>query len=111
MASRLRSLKVGRLTTVLALLAAGVAYRILKRFIDVLVCRLFDLRTLNAQDEFFMYDDKDSLSNTTVVMFMDKFEYDRMQKDLMLNLGNVPAVRLTLISVLGQYYFKNLTKD
>lgn len=109
LAGKLRKLKVQRLTTVLALVAAGIVYKVLHRLYDAIVCRLFNLRTLNGQDEFFMYDDKNSLSNTSVLLLTDKFEFASMRDYLLKQVEVVPAIRRTIVSILGQFYFQQLS--
>lgn len=108
---KLKSFGVRKLTTILALVVAGISYRILHRLYDALLCRLFNLQTLNSLDGFFMHDDKDSLSNTGLLMFTDKFEFGAMRDYLHDNIADIPACRRTMSSILGQYYFRKQSRE
>lgn len=57
----------------LALIGGTIVYKVLHRIFDKFLCWLLNLKTLRPFDEFFLYDNKNSPSNTTVVLNTEKF--------------------------------------
>ena len=65
-----------RLAVLFAFLAGTVVYKVISKILDKFLCYLFNMKTLGPFDEFWLYDDKKSLSNIGLLMGSDKFTFE-----------------------------------
>lgn len=62
-------------------------------------------------DEFFLYDDNESLSNTCIVFKNEAFKFETMSAYFKQKFGEFPAFRVRLYDLFGKQYFKRLSKQ
>ena len=62
--------------TTLMLVYGAVAYKIISKIVDWILCKVFKLRTMSVFDEFFLADEKKSVASG--FMRFEKFDFDQM---------------------------------
>jgi hypothetical protein len=71
---------------------------------------LLNLKSLRPLDEFFLYDSRNSPSNTTVVLTTEKFKYEQMRDYLKKNFyDDFPMNKLRLVTLFGKFYYEQMT--
>ena len=69
--------------TSLMLVYGAVAYKILSKIVDWILCKVFKLRTMSVFDEFFLADEKKSVASGFIRF--EKFDFDYMSAHIKLN--------------------------
>ena len=83
-----KNLKTGStITRFMSLIGASIIYKMFARIIDMFFCWLFTMKELSTMDEFFLYDDEKSLSNTCIVGNFTPFEFEAMSAHFKDKLG------------------------
>lgn len=57
---------------------------------------MLNMKTLMPFDEFFLYDDPNSLANIMLLMGFDKFEFQSFQKYLYDQLQIIPGMKIKI---------------
>lgn len=66
-----------KLVVVLALFFGIVVYQILSEILDMILKFFYPIHSLNNMDEFWLYDDKDSLSNVSCIFTLHKCKFEK----------------------------------
>jgi len=65
----------------LALFVGTAIYKCFSKLIDLILCKMLNMKTLKPFDEFFLYDDPNSLSNVCMVLnFQERFDSEKLSK-------------------------------
>lgn len=67
--------KMKKLVVVVALFLGVLVYQILSKLLDYLLKFIYPIHSLNNMDEFWLYDDKDSLSNVSCLFTLEKCKF------------------------------------
>ena len=62
--------------SVIALILGAVAYAIISKIVDKILMTFLPLKKMNSLDEFWLYDDKDSLSNVSALFSLHKTKFE-----------------------------------
>ena len=82
----------------ISFVAASIIYRAILKLFDRFLCWLYNMRTLNSFDEFFLYDDESSPSNCLVCLSFKKFEFNYMKEYIKQQyFHNIPANKVRLV--------------
>ena len=93
---------VKKLAVLLALFGGTFIYKIITAIIDKFFCWLLNMKELSTMDEFFLYDDDKSLSNTCIVAKLTTFEYESMSEHYKKKFGEADAFRVRLYDLFGK---------
>ena len=62
----------------IALVGGTVIHKLIAGIIDKFLCWVLGMRNMSTMDEFFLYDDENSLSNTCIVGNFTPFKFEEM---------------------------------
>ena len=68
--------KMNKVLNIIALILGAIAYGIISKIIDKILMTFLPLKKMNSLDEFWLYDDKDSLSNTSALFTLEKTKFE-----------------------------------
>jgi len=69
-------LKMSKTLNIIALIFGVIAYKIISKIIDKLLMIFFPIKKMNSLDEFWLYDDKDALSNVSALIALEKCKFE-----------------------------------
>ena len=95
----------------MAFIGASVISKFISFLIDKFLCWLLRMKELSAMDEFFLYDDKNSLANTCICTNFTPFKFEEMSAYFKLKFGQLDNFRVRLYDIFGKQYFKKLTME
>jgi hypothetical protein len=68
--------KMSKVLNIIALILGAIAYAIISKIIDKILMTFLPLKKMNSLDEFWLYDDKDSLSNVSALFSLEKTKFE-----------------------------------
>ena len=69
-------IKMKNVLSIIALILGAIAYGIISKIIDKILMTFLPLKKMNSLDEFWLYDDKDSLSNVSALFTLEKTKFE-----------------------------------
>ncbi len=67
-----------KLATVLALFLGIIIYQLMSKIWDNILKAIYPIHTLGSLDEYWLYDDKDSLSNASILITTNQCKYEHV---------------------------------
>jgi len=94
--------KLHKLAPIVALIWGSFVYKFFAALIDKFFCWCMDMKELNTMDEFFLYDDNKSLSNTCIVANMEPFKYEVLSTFYKKKFSESKAFKVRLYDIFGK---------
>ena len=95
--------------SIIALILGAIAYGIISKLIDKILMTFLPLKKMNSLDEFWLYDDKDSLSNVSALFSLHRTKFEVIQKFFYHEFcTKLPKTRCKLVKIFGKYYWKEM---
>ena len=69
-------LKRSKTLNLIALIFGVIAYKIVSKIVDEILIIFLPLKKMNSLDEFWLYDDKDALSNVSTLIALEKCKFE-----------------------------------
>lgn len=73
---------------------------------DSILKSIYPIHTLGSLDEYWLYDDKDSLSNASILITTNRCKYEHVY-DFVYNkfCQQIPKTKCKLIEIFGRWYW------
>lgn len=105
-------IKISKVLNIIALIMGAIAYAIISKIIDKILMTFLPLKKMNSLDEFWLYDDKDSLSNVSALFTLEKTKFEVIQNWFYNEFcSKLPKTKCKLVKIFGKYYWKEMGKE